>query len=754
MDVSLSVPKRCAICCELFKEPKVLPCFHILCKQCILDLKVAAIAEIRCPVNRCGKTFKLENGDPDSLPDAYPVYFQRDLAQLKEKVEKNQADCAVCLRLRRDVHKAVSFCDKCDYLCKKCVKEHSRDRAGEYSDHDVMSFMELSQSPEHTKHYQVLRQTQNLKSFSEQGKCATHNEYNLERYCLECMALICDTCVREEHSNHHHLPLERAAERCRETINEKLPSARLLQKRMANAAADVTVARAGVEDQKIILSSSIDHAYERLIKTILQTKHDLHKTLDELADAKIRRLLSQQAILEGMVSEFQRLQNFTENTLETSTAPELLTNYKFLEERVQKFMKQGSQVETQPVELPNLALKNSVTPQIREICQKNLKIFTEQANPTTCTADGLGISKAEMQKIAHFTVNVVDRNNKLCSSSQDVSVNVKCLQNDYSSWGDVRDLGPGRFEVLYKPEFHGEHNVYVYVNGKAIAGSPFTIMVQKPPLQLGKSLGMIPDLSGPRGVAITEGDDLLVCEWNAGKIVKLDKLTRQIDTFGSDILSHPAGIALDNNENIYVVDVAGENSHLVKFSSSGVLLKSVGKTGLSFGEFQNPRGVRINSLNELVYVCDRDNQRIQVFDTELDYVRTIKLEKLDETFKHPCKPNDIEFNTDGKIYITDYSNHCILVLDSAENYLTNFSAKEQGGLGGPECLAIDVNGYLYVTESSTHRVTVFKTNGEFVVRFGKVGRNEGDLKFPMGIVVNENGSIYVCELLNNRIQVF
>ena len=67
-----------------------MPCFHILCRECVRALKVGGIAQLKCPVDRCNKRFALENDDPETLPDAFPVYIEQDLVRLKEKIDQKE----------------------------------------------------------------------------------------------------------------------------------------------------------------------------------------------------------------------------------------------------------------------------------------------------------------------------------------------------------------------------------------------------------------------------------------------------------------------------------------------------------------------------------------------------------------------------------------------------------------------------------------------------------------------------------------
>ena len=61
----------CAICHEHYTDPKVLPCLHYYCKQCIhsLTLRTGINKPFSCP--ECRKTTTLPEGGVDSLPTAF-----------------------------------------------------------------------------------------------------------------------------------------------------------------------------------------------------------------------------------------------------------------------------------------------------------------------------------------------------------------------------------------------------------------------------------------------------------------------------------------------------------------------------------------------------------------------------------------------------------------------------------------------------------------------------------------------------------
>lgn len=80
-------------------------------------------------------------------------------------------------------------------------------------------------------------------------------------------------------------------------------------------------------------------------------------------------------------------------------------------------------------------------------------------------------------------------------------------------------------------------------------------------------------------------------------------------------------VAFDSQNNIFVSDGYG-NSRVVKISPDGHWLKAVGTWGHDQDNFSTPHGITIDAQNN-VYVADRGNRRIQVYDDDLNFKKTI-----------------------------------------------------------------------------------------------------------------------------------
>src|SRR5207247_6479933 len=87
----------------------------------------------------------------------------------------------------------------------------------------------------------------------------------------------------------------------------------------------------------------------------------------------------------------------------------------------------------------------------------------------------------------------------------------------------------------------------------------------------------------------------------------------------------------------------GANSRLLKFSSDGKFIKSIGKKGAGPVEFDQPHALAMDSRGRL-FVGDRGNNRIQILDQEGRFL---------EEWKQFSRPSGIYIDKNDVIYVAD-----------------------------------------------------------------------------------------------------
>ena len=257
-------------------------------------------------------------------------------------------------------------------------------------------------------------------------------------------------------------------------------------------------------------------------------------------------------------------------------------------------------------------------------------------------------------------------------------------------------------------------------------------------------------LDYPYGIAFNSHQEMIVSECGGHTLSIFDIRGQKIRTFGScgdssDQMEYPAGIATDDTDNIYV----SSEHKLQKFTSSGELIKCIGRRGSKEGEFNDPRGVTL--YDNQVYVCDRNNHRIQVFDLDLNFVRSIG--SCGKGRGEFGAPHDVQFDTAGNMYVAEYGNKGVQVMDTSGQFIRSFGQEGEGKLGEPSGLHI-ADKYVYVSDISGCCIVVYETSGQFVTSFGRRGCNEGEFQYPFCITSCADGFIHVCDYRNNRVQIF
>ena len=707
----------CPVCHEHFRDPKILPCLHYYCKECVrkLALRAGTNSPFACP--ECRRETILPQNDPDQLPTPFFVNRMKELRTNMEKAQgKMEAVCEMCSRA-----KAEAFCRQCtEFICNDCVKLHGVLKV--FAGHKVVTLQELKEGGA-----KAIPMKEALPSM-----CKDHDE-QLKIYCFDCNHLICRDCVLYDHAGHKSEFVKRSAPKYKKTLKQSLAPLVQIQTNFSAATREVEKVERKISEQHKAVTGTIEQSFKQLYEILHNREKQLLKRASELKHQKLDNLGAQKKGFALATSEIQGLVEFVERSIENATDEEFMSLQQHIQEQIQEQCAKHEHVDLIPAEVANVGVRMTCAEGISDLCQKDAELMVLRVDPTKCTAEGPVTKVAEVGKSTQFTVRTVYQNSWLCEEKQVVEAELKSAVNGFVTHAKVTSKERGIYEVTYTPEVRGRHSLIVRVNGTQIAGSPFQVFAKIHPTQLGEPVRVVEGVDKPGGIALNSKQQLVVAECGGKKITVIDKDGKKVQTITHEKFSQPIGVAVDKDDNIYVSD--NGSSSLLKFSKKGKLMKVVGRKGNRPGEFSDLGIIKV--INDKLYVCDRGNHRVQILNTELEYVNSFGCHgDGDGQFDYH---NDISLDRVGNLYVADSANNRVQVFDRKGQFLYTFSKNGASSkqLNHPCGICVSSDQLVYISDNGNQCVSVFKTSGEFVTSFGQFSN-------PPGIVIDDDGFVYVC----------
>lgn len=220
---------------------------------------------------------------------------------------------------------------------------------------------------------------------------------------------------------------------------------------------------------------------------------------------------------------------------------------------------------------------------------------------------------------------------------------------------------------------------------------------------------------------------------------------------GERAFGRPHGLALDADENLYVVEQANAQITVLDREQNVI------------GMYTDPSLVRPADI-----AIDRERGRFYVADPARVFSEThsVKSFSLDGTFlgevgngRGTCEgcllfPTYVEVDdATGNLYVTSTLKACVDVFDADGNFVSQLGerGKNFGMFDKPKGVAIDTFGNAYVVDSGWSNVQIFNPKGEVLLYFGGRGSSPGLMHNPTGIAIDKNNRIYVADFLGNKV---
>jgi peptidylamidoglycolate lyase len=214
----------------------------------------------------------------------------------------------------------------------------------------------------------------------------------------------------------------------------------------------------------------------------------------------------------------------------------------------------------------------------------------------------------------------------------------------------------------------------------------------------------------PHGLTIDQNDNVWLTDVGLHQVFKFDRDGNLLMVLGERGIAGndkahfnmPTDVAISPDGSFYVSDGYG-NSRVIKFSSDGNYLTSWGGYGTAPGQFDTPHSIVLDSQGQ-VYVADRGNSRLQIFDRNGKFIEEWKGSSLGRPWAVRISETGNLFLIDGGDQSTFWPDRArILKLDFEGNILASFGSygEEPGQFIWPHAIAVGTDDALYIGEVAT-----------------------------------------------------
>lgn len=225
-------------------------------------------------------------------------------------------------------------------------------------------------------------------------------------------------------------------------------------------------------------------------------------------------------------------------------------------------------------------------------------------------------------------------------------------------------------------------------------------------------LGNDRPLVRPFGLALDAAENLYVAEQGTKQITVFDPSGKVVKVISDPSLERPTDIAIDRDRGrIYVADPAYKESpeHTVKvFDLNGAL---IGKVGNGKGECKGclyfPTYLTVNREGRL-YVTNTMNARVDLFDPDGKFLR--RFGERGTSFGMFDRPKGVALDSFGNLYVVDSGWSNVQIFNEKGDVLLFFGGRGSypGLLKNPSGIAIDAKNRIYVADYLNYRVSVYE----------------------------------------------
>ncbi|XP_065917713.1 E3 ubiquitin-protein ligase TRIM71-like [Dysidea avara] len=491
----------------------------------------------------------------------------------------------------------------------------------------------------------------------------------------------------------------------------------------------------------------------------------LRKVIDELEDQVItditkgadKRENTLKLQLERLLLLWTQLQNCLELLKKTTenkvTTTELVRRRKILEQRQDHLMIMKRRSRLEPAMKEQREVEYG---EVERLCEEVTKLggFLPP-DPSKCEVT-FPTAMTVMNKVTSLMITLRDVNGDIVDDkSSEVEVSMTTKTGEAIVVGPVKDVSGGNYTAFFTPRTFGDHMISIAVDGQHIPGSPHKISVvlrdyskmREGHCQVmthygGNRFGDLTD------VAIGVNNEVIIVDYTNKCVIVLDCNFALLAVIGQgsgdNRLVSPNGVAVSKDNIIAISDSSSDQ--VKKYSLQGELLSIIGTNiGNNNGQFNVPRGL-VFSSNKMLYVVDRWNHRVQVFQQDDKFAFKFGSKGSNPgQFQFPVR---IAIDTDNRVLVSDHNGNHISLFSHTGSFISRITCDK------PYAITVSPDGHIIAGYGDWYTIGVWSPTHELIKQFGKKGSQQGEFYGINGIAINySTGSVYVVEYDNKRLQV-
>ena len=258
------------------------------------------------------------------------------------------------------------------------------------------------------------------------------------------------------------------------------------------------------------------------------------------------------------------------------------------------------------------------------------------------------------------------------------------------------------------------------------------------------------ELINPSGVAVDENTGYIyVAEgYDSYRVSVFSETGDFLSSFSHQGMTHPHGIAL-HRDNIYVTDNTLVCNAVFHFKMEQQIrhVATFGGVGSSDEQLNSPHGLTVSTDGD-VFVADYGNNRIKILDESLRF-------KTHVTHQSMGWPLDVKLTRD-EMFVLCQSSPCVLVFSHAGEMTRSLVTRGDGmQVTNAQFFCLDAEQNLLISDFVAGNVKIFSKDGILLHTIGQEGHERGMLYQPIGIALTK--SLHLVIVSNNknfRLQIF